>query len=145
MANPSPVGISGPGFLFKISDGTGANFTTVSLSKDIKGPGVTVGKVDVTTQDVADYHRVYDPELIDGGVISSQLIYRPDNSAAQLSVLTACQARSMLNFQLYNNPPTNSKYWSGGGFFTKFEQTGPTAGVMVVDYEFQISGKPTQN
>jgi hypothetical protein len=145
MPVPSPVGISGPGFLFKISDATGANFTTIALAKDVKGPNLAVGKTDVTTQDVADYHRVFDPELVDPGTFSTQLLYRPDTSAVQAAVLYACQNRQMLNVQLYNNPPTNSKYWSAGGFFAKFDQSGPVGGVMTVDIDFQISGKPVQN
>jgi hypothetical protein len=146
MPVPSVVGISGPGYLFKISDATGANFTTVALSKDITGPSVVVGETDVTTQDVADYTRVVDPELIDSGSFATTIIYRPDTSVVQASVLAACQNRSMLNVQLYNNPPTNSKYWSGGGFFKKFDQKTPVqGGVMTVDIEFRISGKITQN
>jgi hypothetical protein len=145
MAVPSPVGLSGPGFLFKISDSTGANFTTVALSKDVTGPGIAVAEEDVTTQDVTDYTRVFDPQLIDSGSFSTTLIYRPDTSAVQAAVLAAIQARSMLNVQLYNNPPTNSKYWSAGGFFKKFDQKGPVGGVMTVDIEFRISGKVTQN
>jgi len=144
-ANPTPVGISGPGFLFKISDSTGANFTTVALAKDVTGPNIAVGTEDVTTQDVADYHRVFDPELIDAGEFATTLIYRPDTSAVQNSLLVACQTRQMLNVQLYNNPPTNSKYWAAGGFFTKFDQKGPVGGVMTVDIAFKISGKPVQN
>lgn len=145
MPVPSVVGISGPGFLFKISDATGANFTTIALSKDMTGPNIAVGTEDVTTQDVADYHRVFDPELVDAGEFATTIVYRPDTSVVQASLLVACQTRAMLNVQLYNNPPTNSKYWAAGGFFTKFAQKGPVGGVMTVDIAFKISGKPVQN
>jgi len=141
---PSQVSTTGPQFLLKFSDSTGANFTTLAKSKDIKGPSSSMGKVDVTTQDAANKTRLYDPELVDPGVLSTDILYSATDSTHQ-ALIAAYQAGSFLNFQLYNNPPTNSKYISGSGFFTKFEPTHPVAGSLTASIEFQISDKWTQN
>ena len=141
---PAVVGYSGPGFLFKVSDNTGANITTVALTKDTKGPAQSVDKVDVSTQDMGDRTRRFDPELTDPGTITFDIIYRPEN-ATHAGILAAMANGDMLDFELYNSPPTNTYYMSGSGFFSKFDPTGAVGGVLVVAVEFQVSGAVTQN
>ena len=140
MTVPSAVGISGPGFLFQISDSTGANFTTLALQKDISGPGATMGKTDVSTQDMTGRTKLYDPELVEPGTISTTLIFRPEN-ATHAAMFSNLKTGQMLNYRRYLNPPTNTSYLSGSGFFTKFEPKGPVGGIQTADIEFQTSGE----
>jgi hypothetical protein len=137
---PSRVGYSGPGFLFKFS-ADGVNFTTIALAKDVKG-ALTAGKVDVSTQDMGDRFRRFDPELVDPGTYAFEIIYRPDNATHE-SAFAALVAGTALNFTYYTNPPSNSHYESGAGFFTKFELTGPVGGDQTASIEFQRSGAVT--
>lgn len=145
MPVPSAVGYGPTGYLFKISDATGGNFTTVALADTITGPGIAIADINVTTQDVPDGFQAFDPDLPDGGTFATTLIYRPEN-ATHAAVIAAAQNRSILNVQLYNNPPANTKYWSATGFFKKWDETHPEKGnVMRAAIEFKITGKPIQN
>ena len=141
---PSRIGYSGPGFLLQFSDSTGLNFTTIALSRDITGPTMVVGKFDTSTQDMGDRFRTYDPELVDPGTLTTKIIYRPED-ATHAAAFANFGNGQYLDFQLYNNPPTNSAYLSGSGFFTKFSGTFPVAGDAEVDVEFTISGAVIQN
>jgi hypothetical protein len=142
---PSPVGYGPTGYLFKISDSTGANFTTIALADAITGPNIAVADINVTTQDIPDGFQAFDPDIPDGGSFATTVIYRVEN-ATHAAVLAAISARSILNVQLYNNPPTNTRYWSATGYFKKWDEKHPVKGdVMKADIEFKITGKPIQN
>jgi hypothetical protein len=141
---PSRIGYSGPGFLLQFSDSTGMNFTTIALSKDIKGPTMQGGKYDTSTQDMGNRFRTFDPELVDPGTLTTTIIYRPED-ATHAAAFAALGGGTYLDFQLYNNPPANTAYLSGSGFFTKFDVTAPVAGDMTADVEFQVSGEVVQN
>ena len=145
MPVPSTVGYGPTGYLFKISDATGGNFTTVALSDVITGPGIAVADINVTTQDITDGFQAFDPDVPDGGSFATTVIYRPEN-ATHAAIIAGAQTRAMFNVQLYNNPPTNSKYWSASGYFKKWLEHHPVKGdVMKADIEFKLTGKPVQN
>lgn len=136
-------GIHGPGFLVKVGT-THADVVTLAYLRETKGPTLAVESEDVTTQESTDYTREKDPALIDSGTISGQLIYRPEN-ATQASYLAHLQARDIVYIELYNNPPTNSMYFSGNAFASKFDVTGPIGNSQTADVEFTITGKATQH
>lgn len=134
-------GYQGPGFLWKVGT-SHADAVTIAYCKEIKGPSTSVGKVDVTTQDSPDYTMEQDPTLIDPGTISTQLIFKQDN-ATHASLLASLQNRDIVYVEIYNNPPTNTLYWSGNGFFSKFDFTGPVTGPGTADVELTLTGKVT--
>ena len=143
MPVPSPVGVSGPGFLFQISDTSGVNYTTLALQKDVAGPDATMGKTDVSTQDMSGRTRLYDPELVDAGVISGTLVFRADN-ATHAAMFANLKVGQFLNYKRYLDP-AGTHYLSGSGFFSKFAPKSPVGGTQTADVEFQTSGEAIFN
>ena len=143
MPVPTPVGVSGPGFLFQISDTSGVNYTTLALQKDLAGPDATMGKVDVSTQDMTGRTRLYDPELVEPGTITGTLIFRADN-ATHAAMFANLKVGQFLNYKRYLDT-AGTHYFSGSGFFSKFAPKSPVGGPQTADVEFQTSGEAIFN
>ena len=143
MPVPSPVGVSGPGFLFQLSDSSGVNYTTLALFKDVTGPGAEMGKTDVSTQDMAGKTRLYDPEMVTPGTIGGEIIFRADN-ATHAAMFANLKAGQFLNYKRYLDT-AGTHYLSGSGFFTKFEPKAPVGGTQTATVEFQTSGEAIFN
>ena len=139
----SPVGVNGPGFLFQVSDSSGVNYTTLALTKDLAGPDATMGKTDVSTQDMSGKTRLFDPELVEPGAITGTLIFRADN-ATHAAMFANLKTGQFLNYKRYLDP-AGTHYLSGSGFFTKFSPKSPVGGPQTADVEFQTSGEAIFN
>lgn len=143
MPVPSAVSIFGPGILTQFTDSSGVNYTTMGLHKDVSGPGMEMGKTDVSTMDMPGRTRLYDPELVTPGAISTEIFFRPDN-ATHAAMFANLKAGQFLNFKRYLDA-AGTHYLTGGGFFTKFEPKSAVAGSQTATIEFQVSGEITFN
>ena len=121
----------------------GVNYTTLALTKYLAGPDATMGKTDVSTQDMSGKTRLYDPELVDPGVISGTLVFRADN-ATHAAMFANLKVGQFLNYKRYLDP-AGTHYLSGSGFFSKFSPKSPVGGPQTADVEFQTSGEAIFN
>ena len=133
---------TGPGFQWKFDLGTGT-FSILAYSRDIKGPTVSRNMADISNQSSMTGKEVK-PALIDSGTITADIVYNPGDPT-QKAGLVALQQGTGSNVQIFNNPPINTMYWSGFGYFSKFEPTAPYNGAQTATVEFTISGGVVQN
>ena len=134
---------TGPGFAWKVDNGTGA-FITIAYCRDIKGPTLSRSMPSIANQSSPSNTDEVKPALISSGVISTTLVFNPGD-LTQRNLIASLQAGTLNNFQIYNNPPINTLYWSGQGYFSKFEPTSPYNGVQEAAIELTITGPATQN
>lgn len=139
---PGTLAYTGPGFLWKVDNGTGA-FVAIAYSRDIKGPTLSRNMADISNQ-TSVLGKEVKPALIDSGTISTTIVYNPGDPVAK-QLIAALQQGTLNNFQIFNNPPLNTLYWSGAGYFSKFEPDAPYNGAQTAAIELTITGGTVQN
>ena len=134
------------GTLMKIGDGVG-NYTTIAECKNLSGPQLTAGAIDVTSHDSAAAFREYIGGLRDGGKITFDLNWIPNN--ATHGFVTGLLSRGFGGTKSQSTqfrvvfPDAATTTWTFNGLVTKLA---PVSGVdkeLLAQVEIQITGQPT--
>lgn len=135
------------GTLMKIGDGAG-NYTTIAEAKNISGPQLTQGAVDVTSHDSANQFREYIAGLRDGGKVTFDINWIPSNATHGFTTgllkagFGGTKGASAQQFRIVF-PDGATTTWTFVGIVTKLA---PVAGIdkeLTAAIEIQISGQPT--
>ena len=121
----------------------GASYTAIGQVKDIAGPGIARGTVDVTDHDSTDGFREFLGGLVDGGEVTFVIGY--DNANAQHAALItnlASTTCTKATFQLTLTVCSGTAVWTWGGFVIGFNPAAPVEGENTAEVGVKVSGKP---
>ena len=141
---PGTTAFTGPGYQWKVDIGLTGNFVVMAYSRDIKGPTISRQMADISNN-TSTTGKEYKPSLIDSGTISTTIVYNPGDPSTK-NILAALQQGVPANFQVFDNPPNNTLYWSGFGYFSKFQPDSPySSTAQTAAVELTVSGGVVQN
>lgn len=140
------------GTLLKRGDGGGPeNFTTVAEVTNITGPGLSQAMIDTTSHESPNW-REFITGLADGGQVSFDINYIPDNAShnviAGLLKDFKDQADGTLltprNYQIVF-PDVSNTVWTFAAWISDFEPTAPATGddKLSASVTMKVTGEPT--
>ena len=122
----------------------GTSYTTIGHVKDVTGPNISRGTIDITDHDSTDGFREFFGGLVDGGEVTFQIGL--DHEAAAHSGLWASFSSStevpwawLITFNVFSGTYT----WAFDGFLTALSPGAPMEGQNVWDLTVKVTGKPT--
>jgi hypothetical protein len=127
----------------------GTSYSAVGQVKDISGPNISRGTIDVTDHDSADGYREFLPGLADGGEVSFTIGWDPNEAIHQQIGGTGLlgdfeeDGCNMPAWQLELNTCTGTAIWTFDGFLTGFSPGAPVEGELTADVGVKVNGKPT--
>lgn len=122
--------------------------------QDIKGPGLNLDTIDVTTHDSSDGFKEYLAGLADGGEVTFTIVYDPGDAAdtlAHYEMRGALSGRTQLDVRLVFNddlvaPITTATTWQFDNvFITGFSPGQPVAGAVTADVTVKLTEIPDFN
>lgn len=124
------------------TDGTEV-FTTVAEVKNIAGPNLSAGIIDVTNMDSASNTREFVSSLVDPGEITFD-INLLGGSAQHKSLMTILQARTKKNWRLYFTDAVPS-YLAFQGYITGMGFNAGIEDILSASCSIKVTGTPTWN
>jgi len=127
----------------------GTSYTAIGQVKDISGPDISRGDIDVTDHDSASGWREFLPGLSDGGTVSFPIGLDTANTAhigASGTGLLGDFDRdgcTMPAFQLTLNLCSGTGIWTFDGYPNGFSNSYPVEGENTADLSIKVTGKPT--
>lgn len=122
----------------------GTSYTTIGHVKDVSGPSISRGTIDITDHDSADGFREFFGGLSDGGEVTFSIGL--DHTAAAHSGLWASFASTtevpwswLITFNVFSGTYT----WGFDGFLTGLTANAALEGQNMWDLTVKITGKPT--
>jgi hypothetical protein len=121
-------------------------YTTIAQVRDINGPALTGETDDVTNRDSSGGFREYIGTLKDGGDVTFNIVYDPDQTTHSASaaggVVTLLTSGALNNFRVTfsDSTPATATF---AGIVTAFAPTLPLAGAMTADVTIKVSGAIT--
>lgn len=137
--------ISAFGTLLKLGDGgSPESFTTVAEVRNISGPSFASDAIDVTTHNTPTPFRRYINGLLDGGEISFELNFIPQETTHSYTsgILADFLNRTRRNVQLVF-PDSGTTTWLIPVIWTAFEMSADPADVLMASVTAKVSGPPT--
>ncbi len=141
----SSVALSAFGTLLKVGDGAvSESFTTVAEVRKLSGPTLKADTLDVTTHNTATPFRRFISGLLDGGDVSLELNFIPQEPTHSYSsgLLSDMLNRTRRNFQIVF-PDAGSTTWLIPGIITQFDMSADPAAVLMATLTIKVSGPPT--
>ena len=126
-------------------DTGGAVYAAIGQVKDITGPGLTRGTIDVTDHDSSGV-REFLAGLTDGGELTFSIGFDPTNAehvALHTSLTTASCTASAAAWELDLNVCSGTAVWTFDGFVTGFSPGVPVEGEQTVDLSVKLNGGTT--
>lgn len=127
----------------------GTVYVPVGQVKDITGPAMTRGDVDVSDHDSATGYREFLPGLTDGGVVTFIIGFDPQNTAHIQGVGTGLlgdfegSGCTLAAWEYTLAVCAGTAVWTFDGYVNGFTQNAPVEGELTADLSVKISGKPT--
>lgn len=127
----------------------GTVYVAIGQVKDISGPGITRGDVDVTDHDSSDGFREYLPGLVDGGVYTFTVGWDSQNTAHLQGAGTGLIGDfdgggcTLSAWQHTLTQCAGTAVWTFVGYVNGFTMNNPVEGEVTADLSVKISGKPT--
>ncbi len=137
--------LSAFGTLLKIGDGGGPEaFTTIAEVTDIKGPGLSMDAVEVTSHDSPNAVKEKIAGLKEVGELTFSINYVPTAAThnATTGLIRDWKNRTKRNFQLVF-PDTGATTWSFAALVTNFQPTAPVDGKLAADVTLTPAGDAT--
>ena len=120
---------------------SGTSWNDIAQLRDIGGPNFSADTVDVTTHDSTDRFREFLKTLIDGGEVTFDLVWDPEDAATQSRLLTQMYASTSASYRIVFNT-TNDKTWEFVAFVTGFEPSNAVEGEISASVTMKVTGKP---
>ena len=114
--------------------------TTIAQVRDIGGPGISMDTIDVTTHDSTDAWREFIAGLKDGGEVSLDLVYDPDN-ASQTLLRTDLDARTVNSYSITLTDITPAII-TFDCLVTAFEPSASVENELALSASLKITGEP---
>lgn len=149
MASPA---IFAQGTLVELGNGgtPTETFTPIAQLKSIDGPSLDTDDIDVTTHDGSDGFHEYIPGLKEGGELSFDINFIPDNAghSAASGVLSKYleDGQSKIHNFAIRFPDASSASgirWIFPGYVKGFGITAPVDDVLGASVTIKVSGRPT--
>lgn len=121
-----------------------ATWTDIAQIKDLNGPGLSGETTDVTTHDSTDGFREHLGTLRDGGELSFDVEFDPEETAGQAYLLTSYKTGVTIDLHLVFKT-ANNHTWAFSGIVTKFEPKNPVAGSIQASISLKLTGSPNFN
>ena len=123
-------------------------YRNVAYITAIKGPGLSVDTVDVTSHDSASTAEEVVATIFRTGEITLSLVYDPTDVTIKYvnGLLGKMIAKTLEGFKIYfNNNTTEASrsIWLFNAYITGFEPSMPADGALTADMKLKISGFPT--
>lgn len=114
--------------------------TTIAQVRDIGGPGLSMDTLDVTTHDSTDAWREFVGGLKDGGEVSLELVWDPDN-ASQTLLRTDLDGRTVSTWSITFVDPTPAVV-TFSALVTQFEPSANVEDELTVSATLKVTGEP---
>lgn len=114
--------------------------TTIGQIRDIGGPGLSLDTLDVTTHDSGDAWRDFVGGLKDGGEVSLELVWDPDNSTQTL-LRTDLDGRTVASWSITFVDPTPAVI-TFNALVTAFEPSANVGDELTVSATLKVTGEP---
>lgn len=135
------AGIDGFGTQLKRGDGGGPEtFTAIANVTNIGGPSLSRETYDTTTHGSPDGWREFIGGLRDGGEVSADINYDPDEHDSLFDDFDDVESRT---WQVVFPPAAGSAVWQFEAILTGFEPTAPHDDKLTATVSFKVTGKPT--
>lgn len=135
----------GYGATLEVGDGASPEvFSAVAYVSNISVSGYSVDAVDVTTHDSANNFKEFIPGMVDGGEVSFDIVFDPDNTTHDETaggLKAIMDSRSIKNWKVTFADATN--VWSFTGFMTSFEFEVPIEDAITASCTIKTTAKPT--
>ncbi len=126
----------------------GTVYVAIGQVKDISGPALARGDVDVTDHDSSLGYREFLPGLTDGGVVTFTIGFDDQNTAHLQGVGTGLAGNmdqdgcTLPAFELTLNSCVGTPVWTWDGYVNGYTPGMPVEGENTVDISIKVSGKP---
>jgi predicted secreted protein len=112
-------------------------YTVIALARDVSGPSLSADSIDVTTKDSANRVREFIAGLRDGGEVTANILYDPNNSTHQ-QCKTDLKAGTIANWKVeFGN---TADYVIFPAQVTGFQVQGPMDDAMAADLTLKVAG-----
>lgn len=125
--------------LLKRETATPGTFATIAQVTNVTPPQYSRETVDVTDKDSVGGYREYIGNLIDGGEVSCEILYDPDDHNTLLADFEDDQP---INWQV-EFPTSPVKKQSFAALLTGFAPAAPMDAALTATITLKVSGKPT--
>jgi len=112
-------------------------YVAIGLARDVSGPSLSVNTIDITTKDSANRVREYIAGLRDGGEVSFDILYDPNNTQHAL-IKTDLKAGTVSNWKVEFGGTADFVVFPA--FVTGWNLNGPMDGEMSADITLKVSG-----
>lgn len=136
------------GTLMKWDPAGGTTYVAIGQVKDISGPNLARGDIDVTTHDSTSGYREYLPGLADGGDVSFAISLDPDNTAhvgaAGTGLVTdfTRDGCTMPAWQVTLKSCGSTAIWTFDGYLNGMSFSSPLEDEQLADVSVKITGVP---
>jgi len=119
--------------------------TKIAQVLSISGPSISRETIDTTDADATDDWRTFIASYIDGGEISLEINYDPDDAthAPAAGILLDFAATTLDNWSLVFSDASPAVTWTFDALVTGFEPSAPHDGVLTASVTLKIMGKIT--
>ncbi|HLW51317.1 MAG TPA: phage tail tube protein [Candidatus Angelobacter sp.] len=128
------------GTVFQKKNTTDVSYVHIAEVISINWANVKLDLIDVTNMDSTGFYREFLPTLFDGGEISFELNYLPQD-ATQQALKTDYDARTLLNMQLVL--PSSLGTWSFTGYIQEMGKVLEIDKQAKQSVKVKVTGKPT--
>lgn len=121
------------------------NGVSVAEVKNVSGPSISRGSVEVTHHQSPDQWSEFIKGLKDGGEVSFDINYLPGNAThdASTGLLSDFANDSTIDTWAIVFPDPGNTTWSFPGFLTAFAPANPTDDAFTASVTLKVAGKPT--
>jgi len=127
----------------------GTVYVAIGQVKDISGPALARGDVDVTDHDSTLGYREFLPGLTDGGAMTFTIGFDSQNTAHLQGVGTGLlgdfeqDGCTLSTMEMTNVDCAGTLVWTSAVYVNAFTFNAPVEGELTADIGLKISGKPT--
>lgn len=134
----------GKGFRLERSDGASPpNWTPIAGLMDVDGPSMSADTIDVTTHDSQGKFREFIAGLRDGGEVTADILFDPDDPVQSLSTgLARDLAEGVCREYRAAWPYPSTKFWQFSAIVTNFNPNAPVADKQTVPLTLKVTGEP---
>ena len=127
-------------------DGASPEVFTANVAHvlSIGGPSLSRETIDTTDADATDDWRTFIASYIDGGEVSLEINYDPDNAthAPTAGILEAFASNTATNYRV-QFPTSPVTAWNFSAICTGFETSAPHDGVLTASVTYKVMGAIT--
>lgn len=126
----------------------GTSYTAVGQVKDITGPGITRGDIDVSDHDSANNYREFLPGLADGGNVTFSLGFDPANAqhiqTAGTGLMVSVEQDGCIipSWTIVNDTCAGTATLTFDAYVNGYTFNFPVEGEITGDLSLKVTGRP---